>query len=233
AQHPELAGKVEAAVDAAYRAACADLLRPPTAFAALPIGLFLDEPGLARLLRELWAQREERGRAWAREAMDGGDAALSDDADEDAALGALVTEFEAPGADPGRRRRALDLALTWPTDRAIGVLLALCTEAWAQERAALVLTLRFGRAHGPDWSSWHRWLTQLRPDPAEALRPPPGALPVELAGLFWDSQGGYPEGRAALFEAAAGSPALPLPEEFIERWQEQLTARQRQALLGR
>ena len=40
----------------------------------------------------------------------------------------------------------------------VPALLAITTEPWAQERALLVLTLRFGRVHGADWRAWSAWL---------------------------------------------------------------------------
>src|SRR5262249_28139246 len=71
---------------------------------------------------------------------------LGSDDDEDAFLEGLRDAFRATG-DDARRRLLLDRVLLWPTVRAARVLPDLCTEPWSQERASLVLTLRFGQKH--------------------------------------------------------------------------------------
>ena len=56
------------------------------------------------------------------------------------------------------QRNILDSVCCWPTPQAIPTLRTICCQTWAQDRAASILTLRFGQPHRVAWSDWHEWL---------------------------------------------------------------------------
>jgi hypothetical protein len=59
-------------------------------------------------------------------------------------------------------RRLIDLAFQWPTDQGAAYLLQLPLDPWAQERAALLLTLRFGQPSGRPLGTWDACRTWLQ-----------------------------------------------------------------------
>lgn len=80
-----------------------------------------------------------------------------------AGLGPEVLAAAAAAAFGARTARAerlalLDLVLGAPTETLADLLPPLCTEPWAQERASLALTLRFGAPYGDAFAQWAAWL---------------------------------------------------------------------------
>ena len=104
-------------------------------------------------IRESLERKRQREAEAADRALSRPDEPIPPDVEADAFLSALSARF-AKSQDPAERRRLLDLACRWPTDRAASFLLDLVQEPWAQERASLILTLRFGQ---PSHSTWEHW----------------------------------------------------------------------------
>ncbi len=78
-------------------------------------------------------------------------------------FGPRVLARAAAAAFPARvardeQRVLLDLVLAAPIRSLAELLPSLCTEPWAQARAALLLTLRFGAPYGEDLAQWKAWL---------------------------------------------------------------------------
>src|SRR5262245_9020398 len=157
--------------------------------------------------------------------------ALGPDDDEDAFLEGLRDAFRA-AADAAQRRRLLDRVLLWPTVRAARVLPDLGTEPWAQERASLVLTLRFGQKHGARWGLWRQWLDQARVASAQ-LRAPATAGREELLCLYYASRADHDAGTlAALEEGWADRLPAVSAEVFATRWGDRLPPAERRLLVG-
>ncbi|MHC4815710.1 MAG: hypothetical protein ACYTFN_21775, partial [Planctomycetota bacterium] len=73
------------------------------------------------------------------------------------ALTALEQEFEA-ASGRADQQQILDRALHWQSDAVCPVLSRMCRELWAQDRAAITLSLRFGQPMNQDWHGWQLWL---------------------------------------------------------------------------
>lgn len=104
----------------------------------------------------------------------------------EAALLEAMAERQRTSEGRAERTLLLDAALSWPSDRIVPLVQGMCGEAWAQERAALVLTLRFGRGWG--WSDWLLWLQtrQAQLERAQAAFAELAAeQPIELL-LLWE-----------------------------------------------
>jgi hypothetical protein len=159
-------------------------------------------------------------------------APIPEDVPEEALLSRLPASFRR--ADAAHQRVLLDVALAWPTAALVPALLAIATEPWAQERAFLVLTLRFGPVHGPDWRAWSAWLRAQEwrwraPGPS----PPPNRR--RSSGLLvWELQDGG-GGREVVGFLEAWARRRPSPvraHAIVERWRSLLSTAEANALLG-
>src|SRR5206468_4047958 len=65
-------------------------------------------------------------------------------------LSSLQAEF--PAAERSRQGKIVDILCSWPSPSASAVLQQMAREPWAQERAILNLTLRFGRPELVTWA---------------------------------------------------------------------------------
>ncbi|NLF38002.1 hypothetical protein GX586_01065 [bacterium] len=150
------------------------------------------------------------------------------------ALGAAQAAF-ASTTDRAARAAILDVLCTWPTWRMACVLPGLATEPWAQLRAAVLLTLRFGAPPDARWPYWQRWLeltagaVRREDDRCAAVcaQHPARAAALWLAGL--------PERDTALEEALAGwSGALEASSggSFVQRWGTEMPAEVRAGIAG-
>jgi hypothetical protein len=93
--------------------------------------------------------------------------------DEDTLMDQVRRAYEASASDREKRQRLLDLVLTWPTEEVASTILFLCREESEQDRASLVLMLRFGKKEFTTWDDWARWLahtSELARQRKEALR---------------------------------------------------------------
>src|SRR5262249_37347417 len=122
------------------------------------------------------------------------------------------------------RRALLDLVLAWPTPAMVAVLLARTPDAWAQERASLVLTLRFGRIGARDWAAWVAW---LRAQSAALERDRPRLAPRATAAerlLLWELQREGDDSLVGPLEAwCRRRPTGVRPQSVVERWRDVLS----------
>ena len=239
------APRIAAVVQEAYHRACARLSEPPLPWASLrPLALARDLAGRLgpghESLREVvdgliahLTEEEQHQRQAAAEALDRWPAPLPPDLDPEAVLEAIWARFHAT-QDPADRLRLLDLALAWPTRRLASVVLGMAREPWAQERAALILTLRFGKAYGLDWPLWTRWLEEqqaaFEKDRQARLATDPGALLL----LWQESDGRRDAGLEQGLLAWCRVHLTPVtPPRFVERWRASLSREEAEAVLGR
>ncbi len=153
--------------------------------------------------------------------------------DEARLLADAPRRFAGCAGDRAKQQQVLDAVLTCPGDEAAAVILSLCNEPWAQERASLVLMMRFGKLGYYEWRDWVRFLgsTQdLRSQRCQAL-----AQIVEddrdglrlIQGLERDPS------SAGDLEAQAIERARAMdPEDFVNRWHSSFGPGEINRLLG-
>jgi len=231
-------------VAAALRAAAARLAEAPApAFWSEPRRLLAaarEEVGTAdaAVASALEARSAELDRAAgaalarADEALDALPVPIPEDVPEDALVSRLPASFRR--ADAARQRVLLDLALAWPTAAMVPALLAIATEPWAQERALLVLTLRFGRVHGPDWRAWSSWLHAQELALARARPVAPAQSTAVERLMVWELQrgDGAHEVVSALESWARRRRPSVRPQAIVDRWRSLLTTAEANAILG-
>jgi len=194
-----------------------------------------DGPLLGALERRAAELERAAGAALVRadEALAALPAPLASEVPESALVSRVPSSFRST-ADPIARRARLDLVLAWPTAAMVPALLAITTEAWAQEHAMLVLTLRFGRVHGADWRAWTGWL-RAQEAALGRVRPvaPASSTAVERL-LVWELQdGGSGADVRSLLEAwACRRPAAVRPQAIVDRWRSILSTAEVNAILG-
>ena len=84
---------------------------------------------------------------------------LPEEVNEAAALEHWRRRWQQASDDAGRRS-LLDLLCSWPSAQAAATILEVAQPGWMQERAQLILTLRFGKAWLNSWNAWRQWLAQ-------------------------------------------------------------------------
>ncbi len=147
---------------------------------------------------------------------------------------AQVAESLRSTRDPEARRSLLDSLLAWPTPDVVPVLLEACGGSRERGRAMAVLSLRFGKRLGPDWTRWAAWLGTQTPVPvldrARGLDLDPALLLLVRARL----PGSAIEGLASALEARcrARAPAV-LPAHFLERWADRIPPDEARVIGGR
>lgn len=236
------APRIAEVVEAAYGAARERLRRAPSAWALLPAAALVEEAlgadvGADREATALRAALEQEivdDHARARDAVavlaQGGTARL--DAFDDRAVLAAATMLSRERAAPAERRSLLDLALTWPSDPVADFLPDMCSEPWARERAALVLTLRFGTTFGDDWSQWQAWLRSVRAARADRQARPPDVDPAELLLLWYSGRPGADPRVERALEARCRPADRVTADAFVQRWHASLSFAESEALLG-
>ena len=155
-----------ARIDAALTAALAALpgtlssLFPPPELIQHARATMGPGPASAMLdrLAARWRQDQERERERVDEALRRLPEPLPRDLDDSMFLDRLFAQLAEPKGE-AQWRGMVDVALGWPTDRVAPLLPQVCRWPWPQERAALVLTLRFGRSWG--WTDWRSWLATV------------------------------------------------------------------------
>jgi hypothetical protein len=174
-------------------------------------------PALERLesrLRETVARRRQA----AEDALDGL-AVPPSDLDDTALLEAVAHRL--PRTVPGAARtRLLDLALAWRDDRAAAVIAESCRDDQDQERASVVLALRFGKPWG--WPDWQRWLAggaDAAARTSKSARDILGWRAVELL-LLWELRNGRPDPELAdaLEQWCLANPGAVDADRFAGRW---------------
>lgn len=136
-----------------------------------------------------------------------------------------------------RTKRALDAACSWPTSRMAPVIPRLAAgDSRLRERAALLLTLRFGDAAAQDWSSWSSWLARTAEQDERAAgeyRALEREHAAELLFLWSLARPWVPaEARRALEGLCAGSAAPLESAAFLARHAGSLSAAERRILGG-
>lgn len=133
------------------------------------------------------------------------------------------------------RQRLLDRVATWPTDSAAPVLPKICNSAWAQDRANLILTLRFGEPHINDWSKWIGYLENQQREfeqKIRALGDPVQKHPADLLLLWCTSHGVLDAGIGQVLEKLGRKAYAPVdPENLAARWHEVLTPQEANLLV--
>lgn len=163
-------------------------------------------------------------------------AEMPDGVDENVAL-QQVREGISRVDSPEAKRRLIDLLCRWRTDAAGPVLAEAVREPRAEDRASLLLTIRFGEAGNASWEDWKRWLAhqgalrdRLRERLMDVLRS------NALLGLhLWYSGRKDADAslRASLEEAAIKSLAPVRPESFVEQWAWAIPASEWEAVAGK
>jgi len=153
----------------------------------------------------------------------------------DAFLAALSSRFT-QSQDSAERRRLLDLACRWPTDRAASFLLDLVQEPWAQQRASMILTLRFGQPSHATWEHWRTWLraqSGRKPIGTEGSRIIARKRPMAMLYVWYSRQeDADPKVLADLEQMVAGRLEPVTMDEFVERWARSISPEEVQALTG-
>jgi hypothetical protein len=132
--------------------------------------------------------------------------------------------------------RILDGVGAWPNPEAIPTLLALGQETWSQERAALILTLRFGqpdRITWKDWADWladqdHQWQTER-----EIIRHLAAEQPLGLL-LAWYQQLADPKPAVvdSVVKLLVQQAGPRTADEVAQRWTQWISPEERNPLLG-
>jgi len=147
---------------------------------------------------------------------------------DDALRRAVLRLAEEPAAGAfgraalGERQRLFELLLTSPGEASLAPVAALTREPWAQRRAALVLTLRFGTENRFDWPAWRLWLEGR---PSVAAAGDAGALLLLWASTRSDADAA----EIARLEAACTATTAA---DIAVRWASALSLEERGALLG-
>ncbi|MBI3552496.1 MAG: hypothetical protein HY077_08250 [Elusimicrobia bacterium] len=164
---------------------------------------------LKKKVQELNARRIAQARA----SLSGAAQPFPQDLDEEAA--AHVIE----GAQD--KCRALDAAASWPTSRLAPVIRKLGADASLQERAALIMELRFGSTPGPDWPEVSAWLARVEEQDqgaAKDLELLCGTRPAELLLLWTRRHIEVPDDIRRSLESWCRERAQKVPErEFLQR----------------
>jgi hypothetical protein len=134
------------------------------------------------------------------------------------------------------KRKILDSLCFWPTPAALPALQAIAEETWAQDRAMLNLTLRFGQRRASTWEGWQHWFTHQttlwESEKATLLRiirdHPQGVLLI----LYSQLPDANPAILDALVQGVYDSGAPILPQGLVVAWAKVVDIRERRALLG-
>jgi len=155
--------------------------------------------------------------------------------DPEVFLGALASRY-ARSQDRAERARLLDIACQWPTDQAAPVLMDLPQTPWEQDRAAMILTLRFGQPTQTTWEAWRTWLrvqTGGKGLAAEGSRLIVRKRPMAMLYLWYSRQSDADRDALAALEQAVAARLDPVAmDDFVERWAASLSPAEIQALTG-
>lgn len=150
-------------------------------------------------------------------------------------LEALVEQFQ-NGGTPTEKRTRLDRLCAYPKMEAAAAIAKLVTEPWAQERAELVMTCRFGKRLIGGWEAWRSWLQRCQGLLEEDLDAQFAVVRQHTAELllFWLQQQENPQTQ--LIDALGtwcDRHASPVDAEaFVERWATGIPPAEWNSLLG-
>lgn len=148
-------------------------------------------------------------------------------------LAGVARRFSDAAGDRPKQQEALDEALVWPGDASAALIPKLCVEAWARERAALILMLRFGKTTHLEWRDWERWLGVCE-DLHAQRRERMGQLVEharEMVKLWWAFE--YDAGAVAEAEVVALECAREVDAElFASHWRGSFGPHEINRLLG-
>ncbi len=153
----------------------------------------------------------------------------------DGSLAGLVEQYKR-AATRADKQQLLDRLCCRQDITVVKVLDELIQEPWEQERAALILTCRFGKRPVTGWVGWSNWLghcERLRQQELEKLRQVLERAPGELFLIWYSHQ---PEAEPAIVKQverwciAHGDRVDP--EQFVERWAEIVPPLEWNALTG-
>ncbi|MHC4918151.1 MAG: hypothetical protein ACYTKC_01035 [Planctomycetota bacterium] len=149
------------------------------------------------------------------------------------ALTALEQEFEA-ASGRADQQQILDRALHWQSDAVCPVLSRMCRELWAQDRAAITLSLRFGQPMNQDWHGWQLWLNSWEREivhDRQALGSADQTYAAELLFLGHVLSADPDKARTKQLEAACREVALATdPGGIARRFKAELAPRERMLL---
>jgi len=149
---------------------------------------------------------------------------------------AVLSSRVARSQDRDERARLLDLACQWPTDQAAPFLMELPQSPAEQDRAAMILTLRFGQPTHTTWEAWRTWLRiQVggKGIAAEGSRLIVRKRPMAMLYLWYSRQGDADREALAALEQAVAARLDPVSAgDIVERWAASMSASEIQALTG-
>ncbi|HLY12120.1 MAG TPA: hypothetical protein VKW04_22655, partial [Planctomycetota bacterium] len=160
---------------------------------------------------------------------------LSPGIDEDLLLErATLRLTQAP--TPEERRRLIDLLCTWPNDRVAPILADLDLADAEGERAALILSLRFGNAAQTTWTAWRHWLkgqVAMKTLAGEGSRRIVRKRPLAMLYLWYSRQPNRDSGLLSTLERLVASTLDPVTmNDFVERWAKSMSGQECRALTG-
>jgi hypothetical protein len=149
---------------------------------------------------------------------------------------AVLSSRYARSEDRIERARLLDIASQWPSDQAAPILMELPRTPWEQDRAAMILTLRFGQPAHTTWESWRTWLrvqTGGKGLSAEGSRLLVSKRPMAMLYLWYSRQSDADRDALAALEQLVAARLEPVTlNDFVERWADSLSPAEMEALTG-
>ena len=194
-----------------------------------------DLPGREMVVARLEQQRSECRQRWLEQlgrALP--DRPIRDELGGDPVPEVLAARFTA-AANREEQRGWLDVACGWLTPAAVPAMLAMVSEPWARDRAALNLTARFGRPELQTWEDWAVWLEsqeRLWRSEQEAFGELVGNHATEmLLSVYSQLPDPDPAVLGALVrQVAAAGPPIEL-SELLATWSAAVPVYERDALL--
>ncbi len=214
--HRDKAPALAVALEKRYQQAVALQETPPSALLAEAEG---------KILTALQAALDKLRQA-AEHALAHPELPLPVDLDPDLYLEKAKARYaEAPSRE--EKQRLLDRLCAWPTPNVAALLVELPMETWAQDRAGLILALRFGQPAVTSWEGWRVWLRGQ----IAAVGPRPSPLP--LLYLWYSRQGDAdPDVLAALQRRVVDRLEHVTMTAFVDRWADALSSEEYQSLTG-
>ena len=153
--------------------------------------------------------------------------------DEETLLNTLRDMFVAAKTRDDQRE-VLDLLCSWPTPGFWNSFPI--TEKWAQDRAILNLTLRFGHPELQTWPDWSAWLSnQFRfyETEKQALRELVQNHPHEVMLILYSQLANREDAIEEALVKIICDPGAPVDvQSFIQTWSNRISLKERRALLG-
>ena len=238
--HQAIAPRIVSIVDKTFTAMLTALSRPPSLWSIHdPASIIIKFESLAAsgmpgldAIKESIKTRKVLWRQQAQKCMQAGQTAAADDMDEGVLLNACVDACNV-SASRTEKLRFIDMLCSWPTDLAAPAILHACREPWLQERAGLILSMRFAQPSTSGWRGWSLWLDQAN-HTFENVHAQSLSYPAELFYMWaLSSRAEFDPELAGMLEqfCRQQGPAID-PEDFVERWAGELTEKEANALLG-